>query len=64
MSERTIFIAALENDDANERAAYLDQACAGDELLRERIERLLKAHEPADNFLERASRSPRCYRQF
>ena len=36
-----------------ERAAYLDQACAGDELLRARIERLLKAHEPADSFLER-----------
>ena len=53
MSERSIFIAALEKDDATERAAYLDQACAGDELLRARIERLLKAHEPADSFLER-----------
>ena len=47
MSERSIFIAALEKDDATLRAAYLDQACAGDELLRVRIERLLKAHEPA-----------------
>ena len=53
MSERSIFIAALEKEDATERAAYLDQACAGDELLRARIERLLKAHEPADSFLER-----------
>src|SRR5271163_1490086 len=53
MSERSIFIAALEKDDAALRAAYLDQACAGDELLRARIERLLKAHEPADSFLER-----------
>ena len=53
MSERSIFIAALEKDDAAERAAYLDEACAGDELLRARIERLLKAHEPADSFLER-----------
>src|SRR5271163_626396 len=52
MSERSIFIAALEKDDAALRAAYLDQACAGDEVLRARIERLLKAHEPADNFLE------------
>ncbi len=34
MSERSIFIAALEKDDAAEHAAYLDQACAGDELLR------------------------------
>jgi tetratricopeptide (TPR) repeat protein len=53
MSERSIFIAALEKDDAALRAAYLDQACAGDEVLRARIERLLKAHEPADSFLER-----------
>ncbi len=28
MSERSIFIAALEKDDAAERAAYLDKACA------------------------------------
>ena len=34
MSERSIFIEALEKDDPTERAAYLDQACAGDELLR------------------------------
>jgi eukaryotic-like serine/threonine-protein kinase len=53
MSERSIFIAALEKDDATERAAYLGQACAGDLLMRARIERLLKAHEPADSFLER-----------
>ncbi len=53
MSERSIFIAALEKDDAIELAAYLNEACAGDVLLRARIERLLKAHEPADSFLER-----------
>ncbi len=53
MSERSIFIAALETDDPALRAAYLDQACAGNALLRERIERLLKAHEPAGSFLER-----------
>ena len=34
MSERSIFIAALEKDDATLRADYLDQACAGDEVLR------------------------------
>ncbi len=28
MSERSIFIAAMEKDDATERAAYLDKACA------------------------------------
>jgi serine/threonine protein kinase len=52
MSERAIFIAALEKDDPAERAAYLDQACSDDRPLRQRIERLLKAHEPADSFLE------------
>ena len=52
MNERSIFIAALEKDDPAERAAYLDQACADDQPLRQRIERLLKAHEPGDSFLE------------
>ena len=52
MSERSIFIAALEKDDSAERAAYLDQVCAKDQPLRQRIERLLKAHEPGDSFLE------------
>src|SRR5262245_10478993 len=52
MSERAILIAALEKDDPAERAACLDQACADDRALRQRIERLLKAHEPADSFLE------------
>jgi serine/threonine-protein kinase len=53
MSEQSIFIAALEKEDAAEQAAYLDQACAGDVLLRQRIERLLQAHKPGDSFLER-----------
>jgi WD40 repeat protein/serine/threonine protein kinase len=52
MSERAIFIAALEKDDPAERCAFLDQACADDRPLRQRIERLLKSHEPADSFLE------------
>jgi eukaryotic-like serine/threonine-protein kinase len=51
MVERSIFIAALEKDDAAERAAYLEQACAGDVILRQRIERLLNVHERADRFL-------------
>jgi serine/threonine protein kinase len=52
MSERSIFIAALEKDDPAERAAYLNRACADDTPLRRRIERLLKAHEPENSFLE------------
>jgi eukaryotic-like serine/threonine-protein kinase len=57
MSERSIFIAAQEKDDVTERAAYLDQACAGDVLVRARMERLPKAHEPADSFLEQGCQS-------
>src|SRR5438093_13702974 len=35
-----------------ERAAYLDTACAADQDLRRRIEGLLRAHEQAEGFLE------------
>jgi WD40 repeat protein/serine/threonine protein kinase len=51
MSERSIFIAALDIENRTERAAYLDQACGGDGGLRQRVERLLRAHERADSFL-------------
>ncbi len=52
-SEREIevFNVALELP-AAERAAYLDQACAGDAALRQRIEELLQASEEACAFLE------------
>src|SRR5215468_2465549 len=42
--------AALELG-VEERAAFLDQACAGDEELRRQVERLLSAHEREDGFL-------------
>ncbi len=51
MSERDLFIAALQIEDAAARAAYLDAACAGDAALRQRLEVLLQAHA-ADSFLE------------
>jgi serine/threonine protein kinase len=50
--EEAIFIEALEKEGFAERAAFLDQACAGDAVLRRRIERLLQRHEQADPFLE------------
>ena len=34
------------------RAAFLEQACSGDEKLRQRIEGLLQIHDQADDFLE------------
>src|SRR5664280_1710361 len=49
--EVTILNAALEFRGL-ERAVYLDKACAGDAVLRQRVEALLRAHEQAENFLE------------
>src|SRR5262249_30561930 len=51
MNERSIFIAALEKGSPEERAAYLEEACAGDAALRRRVEALLGSHEGAGNFL-------------
>jgi WD40 repeat protein/serine/threonine protein kinase/tetratricopeptide (TPR) repeat protein len=53
VSERSIFLAALERTDPHERAAYLDQACGSDRELRQRVEQLLRAHVPDDSFLEK-----------
>jgi serine/threonine protein kinase/tetratricopeptide (TPR) repeat protein len=52
MQEQSLFIAALEKEDPAERAAFLDQACAGDTALRQRIDRLLARHEQTGEFLE------------
>ena len=50
--EVVIFIAALKLPPA-ERAAFLDQVCAGDENLRRKVAALLAAHERAGDFLEK-----------
>ena len=47
-----IFFAALEKGSPAERAAYLDEACADDRDLRERVERMLAAQVQAGSFLE------------
>jgi hypothetical protein len=49
--EETIFNAALELPSPKERAAYLREACGGDESLRQRVEALLQASEEAGDFL-------------
>jgi serine/threonine protein kinase/TolB-like protein len=46
-----IFHAALDHD-PDEVGAFLKTACAGDELLRRRVEALLTSHERAGNFIE------------
>ena len=52
MSERTIFLAALEIDDPVRRADYVDQACGEDATLRSEVEALLQSHDQASQFLE------------
>src|SRR5688500_17881576 len=51
MNERSIFLAAVDLDNPQERAAYLERACAGDEPLRAQIEELLAAHERPGSFM-------------
>src|SRR5258708_25679687 len=48
-----VFFTALEKAATAERAAYLDEACAGNEALRRRVEALLAAHPQVGQFLER-----------
>src|SRR5512146_1659634 len=50
--ERPIFEQAAEIASDAERAAYLDQACAGDAELRARLEALLEGHFKGQGFLE------------
>src|SRR5262249_59992193 len=53
MTERSLFLAALEIDDPAERSAFLDRACAGDPALRAQVEQLLQAHQEPGRFMER-----------
>jgi serine/threonine protein kinase len=53
MVEESLFAAALERTFADERQAFLEEACAGDAALRERVERLLGAHRRAHGILDR-----------
>ena len=47
---KRVFGETLEKP-ADQRAAYLDEACLGDEALRARVEALLAAHENAGDLL-------------
>ncbi|HVC92560.1 MAG TPA: serine/threonine-protein kinase, partial [Pirellulales bacterium] len=58
VQEQSLFIEALEKEDPTQRAAFLDQVCAGDPALRQRIERLLERHQQADSFLESPAAAP------
>ncbi len=52
MGERSIFIAALDKESPEQRAAFVDEACGADADLRRRVERLLDLHRDGDSFLE------------
>jgi hypothetical protein len=55
MTERTIFLNALDITDAAERTAFLDQVCGKDEELRRQVEALLAAHQRDGSFLDVAA---------
>src|SRR5262249_51059454 len=55
MNEESLFAAALERPSAAQRAAFLDQAGAGDAALRQRVERLLAADAHSRGILERGA---------
>jgi serine/threonine protein kinase/tetratricopeptide (TPR) repeat protein len=57
MSDETLFHLALEKPTA-ERAAFLEQACGGDEARRRRLEDLLRSHETPDSFLVNSGVNP------
>lgn len=51
-SEVTVFLAARKIESAAERAVYLERACDGNSVLRERVEKLLHTSEKESSFLE------------
>ena len=52
MNEREIFAEAMQKSSAAERAAFLAQACSGDDALRRRIDELIAEQERLGSFLE------------
>ena len=53
MSERELFLAALQISDPEERSTWLDRACEGDAVLRQRIDVLLLALDKAGSLLDK-----------
>jgi len=50
--EEEIFIQALEIEAGTAREVYLDEACGGDATLRERVGKLVEAHEEPATILD------------
>ena len=58
MTDRDLFIAALNLDDPAERQSYLQDACGDDSAARQRVEALFKVYQNAGSFLEYPPASP------
>ena len=56
LDEEAIFHVARDLRDTAKRKTYLDQVCAGDQALRERVEALLDVHDQEQNFLKSGHR--------
>ncbi|HEV3299724.1 MAG TPA: serine/threonine-protein kinase [Planctomycetaceae bacterium] len=54
MSERELFLQALDFQDRAERAAFLDEACRDQPALRAAVDELLQAHVQAGTFLDKS----------
>lgn len=52
MTERSVFLAALDISDPDQRAEYLAEACTGNPGLRAEVEALLQSYDQAGKFLE------------
>ena len=57
MTEREIFTTARGKGDSASRAAFLDEACAGNVALRLRVERLLRADAKGDVLIDEPERT-------
>jgi serine/threonine protein kinase/tetratricopeptide (TPR) repeat protein len=57
-SPKAIFENAFEISSPAERKAYLDETCADEPELRQKVEALLRAHEEAGSFLENPALAP------
>ncbi len=58
-----LFYRALELEDSERRAAYLDEACAGDEELRSQVDALLRWDREAGGFMNLPDRDPNTTRE-
>ena len=56
MNEHELLSEALKRTDPAERAAFLDQSCAGDSELRRRLVELLAGYAETGGTLDRAPR--------